>query len=158
MVKRILTVAIGILILALWVPPSWGMGANVVFKPGNGEASDKFTIEGSMFHPNEKVVINWRPSSARLAEVQADAQGNLTVEVQVPADAHPGPNMVILAGDQGSGVAQEFTVGGPAQEPKTEEDTETEEGDAGLEPWIYGAGGLALGLVLGMVVFRRKTA
>lgn len=158
MMKRILPAAVGILILTVWVPPSWGMGANVVFKPSSGNPSDRFTIEGTMFHPNEKVIINWRPSSARLAEVQADAQGNLTVEVQVPSDAHPGPNLVILAGDQGSGVAQEFTVGGPAQEPETEEDPENEEGADGLEPWVYGGGGIAVGLILGMVVFRRKTA
>lgn len=111
-----------------------------------------------MFHPNEKVFINWRSSSARLAEVQADAAGNLTVTVQVPSDAHPGPNLVIIAGDQGSGVGQEFTVGGPAQGPDPEREANDEDEDNDVQPWILGAGGIAVGLMLGGLLFRRKSA
>lgn len=152
--RRKFVAVVSMCVLGMWATQAWAMGANVVFKPSSGNPSDMLTIEGSMFHPNEKVVINWRFSSTRLAEVQADGQGNFKVSVQIPADAHTGPNMVIIAGDQGSGVAQEFSVGGPGQEPDAQADTPAKDG---LQPWIFGGGGLVLGLVLGLVVFRRKT-
>lgn len=122
------------------------MGPNVVFTPDKGSVGTSFQIKGTMFHPNEKVFINWDHPGTSLGQATADADGALILNAGVPEGAADGSHRITLAGDQGSVAVHIFTLGDAGSRPVVKADADRDDEDeSNQDRLIYAGAGVLIG-------------
>lgn len=79
------------------------------------DAGDEVTLSGGGFAPGALVVVTIESDPVKLGESEADAQGDLTATVVIPADLADGQHTLKATGDSASGgtlvLSQQVTVG-----------------------------------------------
>lgn len=95
--------------------PETGAEAQVQLTPSSGVAGTTVTVTGTNFPANKKVNIGPGVRGAEpvsIKTVTTDAQGDFSTRVTIPSNAQADQTWVILAANQGGGVAvvKEFDV------------------------------------------------
>ncbi|WP_051389449.1 LamG-like jellyroll fold domain-containing protein [Arthrobacter sp. 35W] len=77
---------------------------------GTAAPGQTITVSGSGFGPGSTVVFTLHSTPVELGTAVADAQGNVTLTVALPADVAAGEHLIVLTGVDASGAPVEVSI------------------------------------------------
>jgi LPXTG-motif cell wall-anchored protein len=131
-------------------------GSSSTVAPGK-----KVTVSGTGYAPGSTVSVVIYSTPQVLTTVVADASGNFTVEVTIPAGLAAGNHTLVASGVDGSGVLRYVTLPVTVSATGTAAVSGAKLANTGADVTVPALGGIAtLGLGAGLIVLsrRRRTA